>query len=71
MRPSTRGGSHFLRGMAPGDTPLRISATPYWLNEHDEISSTTFTSPKVKSPANCVACHTAAAQGQFDEPEED
>ncbi|MFO1037888.1 MAG: diheme cytochrome c [Geminicoccaceae bacterium] len=63
------GGSHFLRGIGPNDTPLRVSATPYWLGRHDEISSTTFTSAKVKSPANCVACHVAAAKGQFDEPE--
>ena len=67
---NTRGAGFLIRGIAAGDTPLRITETPYWQRGHREVSSADFTNPKVKSPANCGACHTGAAQGTYGEPGE-
>lgn len=69
--PATNGGGKYLRGIAATTTPLRITATPYWLRRHDEVSPARFKSPQVKSAANCAACHKGAAQGFFSEAEEE
>jgi len=68
---ATNGGGKYLRGIAANTTPLRITATPYWLRRHDEVSPARFKSPQVKSAANCAACHKGAAQGFFSEAEEE
>ncbi|WP_298607072.1 diheme cytochrome c [uncultured Thiothrix sp.] len=46
---------------------LRITETAWFKHEHDEISALTWKNPKIKSAANCAACHTQAEQGNFDE----
>lgn len=52
----------------PSTTPtLRITETAWFKHEHDEISALTWKNPKIKSAANCAACHTQAEQGNFDE----
>lgn len=51
------GSRRFLRGLSPQATPLRITDTPYWRRRHHEISSRRFQDPKVKTAANCAACH--------------
>jgi hypothetical protein len=51
------GSRRFLRGLSPEATPLRITDTPYWRRRHDEISARRFQDPKVKTAANCAACH--------------
>ncbi len=57
---------HALRGLAANMTPLRITDTPAWIRAHKgEVSPAAFTSPKVKSKSNCVACHAEAARGVF------
>jgi len=63
-----RRSDKFKRGISSGDVPLRISELPYMQRKHDEIP-TRFISgnPQVGSLANCVACHTQAARGNFDE----
>lgn len=51
-----------------GATPvLRITETRWFQKEHDEIPARTRRSPAVKSAADCEACHTQAAQGNFSE----
>lgn len=67
--PGTKDGQRFLRGLSADATPLRISATPFWQDAHEEISARQFASATVKSPANCIACHKAADRGDFSEPE--
>lgn len=47
--------------------PLRISQTRWFRDEHDEVPAATWTSPAVKSAANCAACHTQAERGDFSE----
>lgn len=46
---------------------LRITETGWFRHEHDEVPAATWTRPAVKSPANCVACHTRADAGDFSE----
>lgn len=46
---------------------LRITETRWFLRKHDEVASSTFKNPRVKTAANCDACHAGAARGDFDE----
>lgn len=46
---------------------LRITETGWFQREHREVSAASWKHPDVKSPANCAACHTLAAQGDFRE----
>lgn len=56
------------RKSAAGDKPvLRITETGWFKHEHDEISPAVWKRDAIKSAANCMACHTAADKGDFDE----
>ena len=59
-------GARALRGV-PADAPtLRITEMPWWIREHrGEVRPGAFNDPRVKSKANCVACHRDAAKGYF------
>jgi len=46
---------------------LRISDTPWFQREHREVSGSTWTHAKVKSRANCTACHVTAERGDWSE----
>ena len=54
-----------LRGLRPGDAPLRITELPKWVHEHDEVPRSEWTRKDVGSKANCTACHIDAAKGYF------
>lgn len=45
----------------------RITKTSWFVREHDEIKADIWKRPSIKSPANCGACHTTAAEGIFSE----
>ena len=45
----------------------RITTSPWFRKEHDEVPVAAWRRPSVKSAANCAACHPAAEQGRFDE----
>jgi nitrate/TMAO reductase-like tetraheme cytochrome c subunit len=45
----------------------RITKTSWFVREHDEIKADVWKRPSIKSPANCGACHTTAAEGIFSE----
>lgn len=45
----------------------RITKTSWFIREHDEIKADVWKRAGVKSPANCGACHTTAAEGIFSE----
>lgn len=45
----------------------RITRSAWFQRKHDEVPAATWKLPAVKSPANCVACHTGAEQGDFNE----
>ncbi len=69
--PGAVGGKHFMRRLDPAQAPLRITESPWWQRAHDEIAPARFASEKVKSRANCAACHRTAEKGEFFEEEED
>ena len=46
---------------------LRITETGWFKHEHDEISPATWKRESIKSASNCMACHTSADKGNFDE----
>lgn len=55
------------RSIPPAATPLQITETGYWTKKHREISAADWQSPKVKSKANCAACHLDAEAGTFED----
>lgn len=63
----TRRAQSITRSIAPNATPLRITETTFFKREHDEVRAEVWKRPKIKSPANCSACHTGAEQGDFSE----
>ncbi|MDP2822071.1 MAG: diheme cytochrome c [Sulfuritalea sp.] len=52
---------------AQGKPLLRISETTHFKKEHREITAATWQRASIKSPANCAACHTQAAAGNYSE----
>jgi len=59
-----------MNSLRSGDTPLRISETPYFIKKHDELTvDMVKNNPKVGSFSKCEACHTQAASGSFSERE--
>lgn len=54
--------------LAKGEPP-RLTATPWFKRKHHEVPVKVWQDPKVKSPANCAACHTRAAAGSYRERE--
>lgn len=58
---ATNGG----RGAEPPED--RITRTRWFIHEHDEIGDAVWKRTSVRSPAQCAACHTQAAQGVFSE----
>ena len=58
----------FLQSIEGGNVPIRISDTPYFKHEHDEIPDRLVkANEKVMSFSNYNACHTKAEHGLFDE----
>jgi hypothetical protein len=56
-------------GIAPSETPQRISGSPFFKYMHDEVPGAFWKRPKIGSPANCVACHVRANEGRYYERE--
>jgi hypothetical protein len=52
-----------------GQTPLRISESPWFLRKHDEVAMAVWQRKSVGGPANCGACHPGADRGGFGEHE--
>jgi len=46
---------------------LRITDTPWFRRQHDEVPASTWNNPRVKTASNCGACHAGATRGDFDE----
>ena len=45
----------------------RITKSPWFIRKHREIASEVWRRPSIKSPANCMACHSGAMDSNFDE----
>ena len=52
----------------PGEPP-RLTLTPWFKRKHHEVPARDWRDPKVKSAANCEACHQRAAAGSYRERE--
>ncbi len=63
----SRAARAFSRGLTPSETPLRVTETPLWKRIHDEVANHWWTDPRVKSKANCTACHRDAARGIYED----
>jgi hypothetical protein len=50
-----------------GQTPLRITETPYIQEKHHELNSSVFSKQAIGSRSNCIACHPTAEQGNYDD----
>ena len=46
---------------------LRITDTSWFKREHREIADSAWSSPAIKSRANCTACHVNAERGDWSE----
>lgn len=62
-----RYGGKLLKGVAAEATPQRITELPKWLSEHRKVSAREWQHKDVRSKSNCLACHAAAEQGNYDE----
>ena len=47
--------------------PPRISQTARFIRKHHEVPAKYWKDPRVKSAANCEACHKGAADGRYSE----
>ncbi|MBP8307768.1 MAG: diheme cytochrome c [Burkholderiaceae bacterium] len=45
----------------------RITRAAWFTRKHREVSAATWNRPSIRNAGNCVACHGAAAAGDFDE----
>ena len=54
-------------GTRKGSDAPRITEARWFRKEHGEIAAATWHSRSVKSAANCEACHSQAAAGDFSE----
>jgi cytochrome c peroxidase len=61
---SAHAGSGHRAAPPPED---RITRSTWFVREHDDVPTSAWRRPAVKSAANCSACHAGAEQGDFDE----
>lgn len=62
------GRSGIGRTANPNELP-RITQSTWFQREHREVGAADWKHAKVKTPANCAACHTQAATGSYRERE--
>jgi Dihaem cytochrome c len=65
-RSRSKKAGKILRSLG-GRSPSRITEIPYIVKEHREIVPEVFKRKSIGSLSNCIACHKAADQGQFDD----
>jgi hypothetical protein len=53
---------HYLSALLPGATPLRITRMPWWNQMHADFDFEGVKRTRVKSAANCLACHKEAGR---------
>lgn len=64
---SNRRAQKFLNSIPKNEVPLRFSDSNYFKRKHDEISISTYKRKSIGSAANCIACHSTAEKGIYDE----
>ncbi|MDH5558180.1 MAG: diheme cytochrome c [Alphaproteobacteria bacterium] len=64
----SREGRKFVKSIAADQSPMRITEVPRWVGEHrGEVRESAWSDPRVRSKANCVACHRGADSGWYDD----
>ena len=58
---------YILQSLKKGDNVIAITQTPYWKARHQKIDNNIFSSKKIKSKANCKACHTDIEKGLIED----
>jgi len=70
VRNAARGKNFASAGAATNSKePPRLTDTVWFKRKHHEVSRANWTHAKVKTPSNCAACHTKAAEGSYRERE--
>lgn len=69
---SGRESSKVAGSVGANETPLRLTDTQIWQRRHraSEVNPARFQDAKVKSKANCQACHKDAAKGVYEDEDE-
>lgn len=62
-----RHGNPRLRATADPSGLPRLTATTWFRHEHDEVPTRLWRDARVKSAANCTACHRNAEAGKYSE----
>ena len=52
---------------AAASPEFRITRSDWFIRKHDEVSASVWKRARIKSAANCGACHSGAARGDFNE----
>lgn len=55
------------RRAAPSPAEDRITRSAWFTRKHDDVPAATWKRPSIKSASNCMACHSGADRGDFDE----
>ncbi|MDT8380441.1 MAG: diheme cytochrome c [Desulfotignum sp.] len=50
-----------------GNTPVRVTEIPHILEKHHDLDPAILDRPSIGSLGNCIACHTTADQGDYDD----
>jgi len=65
---ATRAARKWMSGVHLNNPPVRITTAPRFINKHSEREFTRmWDRKKVKSKADCVACHKGAQRGIFED----
>jgi nitrate/TMAO reductase-like tetraheme cytochrome c subunit len=64
---NTRRGAKIASSLGGDNTPLRFSDSDYFKRKHHELSDSIYKRKAIGSKSNCVACHSGAESGNFDE----
>ncbi len=64
---SGRAPSKLLRGVDLNSAPQRITQLPQWVHKHRKVPDWEWRHKEVRSKTNCLACHTGAEAGSYDE----
>jgi len=56
-----------LSSIPAGESPLRITATPYWKHKHKDIAPAYWDSDKIGGKGDCEACHQDATAGTYED----
>lgn len=60
-------GRRVMQQMDAKAAPLRITETRWFAGKHDEVPRSAWARKSVGSAANCLACHSQAEQGRYDD----